>query len=323
MSVPATVVYRVPAFPFWKSYVIQMRPYLLFVSGIAGGTGLAMGVDPATPVWKIILSFLPFFLGYGFGQALTDCFQTDTDKISAPYRPLSKGILSVRAVLTVSISGLLCSALVLWLLHPISFLLSLLAVFGLATYSYIKKHFWYGGPFYNAWIIALLPLMGYCAVSPSGKVFFPFTYFPFILVSLFSYANFVLMGYLKDIDADRTTGYKTFPVVFGWNGTVRTGHTLAAVSILLFYCRADKNNYEMLFGTAASVMAIAGQAFAHFSESKDVKDAVIPIVSTVRAFLLFHIAIVLHFQSGWWPFVLVYYALFEWVLHRRPCPHQI
>src|SRR4051794_4355991 len=91
------------SFTFWQAYIIQMRPYLFFVSGIAGATGIAMASGPATPVWKIIVAFIPFFLGYGFGQALTDCFQTDTDKLSAPYRPLSKGIISIRAVLTVSI----------------------------------------------------------------------------------------------------------------------------------------------------------------------------------------------------------------------------
>ncbi|MGZ3846487.1 MAG: hypothetical protein ACXVBH_10555 [Flavisolibacter sp.] len=82
---------------FWKAYFIQMRPYLLFISGIAGAAGIAMRNEGDTDMNKAILAFIPFFLGYGFGQALTDCFQTDTDKLSAPYRPLSKGILSIRS----------------------------------------------------------------------------------------------------------------------------------------------------------------------------------------------------------------------------------
>src|SRR6476646_1096268 len=68
---------------FWKAYVVQMRPYLLFVSGIAGLSGMAMSQSEATPISVLLMAFLPFFLGYGFGQALTDCFQTDTDKISS------------------------------------------------------------------------------------------------------------------------------------------------------------------------------------------------------------------------------------------------
>jgi hypothetical protein len=31
------------------------------------------------------LAFFPFLLSYGLGQALTDCFQMDTDRISSPY----------------------------------------------------------------------------------------------------------------------------------------------------------------------------------------------------------------------------------------------
>ena len=98
-----------------------MRPYLLFVSGIAGAAGMAMSKAETTETWKLLVAFFPFFMGYGFGQALTDCFQTDTDKLSAPYRPLSKGILSKKAVLGVSLAGLFFCAAAFYFLHPISF----------------------------------------------------------------------------------------------------------------------------------------------------------------------------------------------------------
>ena len=163
MNLPNKKKYPVYSLLFWRAYFTQMRPYLLFVSGIAGATGIAMSEDADSSGWKWPVAFILFFLGYGFGQALTDCFQTDTDKLSAPYRPLSKEIISIPAVLVVSIMALLASGILFYLLHPVTFWLCLLAVFGLATYSYIKKHFWFGGPFYNAWIVALLPVMGYFA----------------------------------------------------------------------------------------------------------------------------------------------------------------
>src|SRR5687767_4482618 len=81
---------------FWSAYVVQMRPYLLFISGIAGISGISMHANPAAAGWKVFAAAIVFFFGYGFGQALTDCFQTDTDKLSAPYRPLSKEIISIR-----------------------------------------------------------------------------------------------------------------------------------------------------------------------------------------------------------------------------------
>ncbi len=107
-------IYRVYSPFFWKAYFIQMRPYLLFFSGIAGATGIAMGKNTATADWKLSVAFIPFFLGYGFGQALTDCFQTETDKLSAPYRPLSKEIISIRSVFIVSMTGLFASGILFY-----------------------------------------------------------------------------------------------------------------------------------------------------------------------------------------------------------------
>ena len=51
-------------------------------------------IDNSTISLKtFILAFVPFFLGYGFGQAFTDSSQTDTDSISSPYRPVIQGLI--------------------------------------------------------------------------------------------------------------------------------------------------------------------------------------------------------------------------------------
>jgi 4-hydroxybenzoate polyprenyltransferase len=311
------------SFFFWTAYFIQMRPYLLFVSGVAGATGIAIAGESDTPHWKMILAFIPFFLGYGFGQALTDCFQTDTDKISAPYRPLSKGIISVRAVLTVSLVGLTCSGIIFSFLHHVSLLLSVAAVAGLATYSYFKRHYWFAGPFYNAWIVALLPAIGYYAVATTASKELPFFLFPYIFISFFSYSSFVLIGYLKDIDADRATNYNTFPVIFGWSKTILLGDVIALVTISLFWFTHPKEFYEVLLGVAASMILLAGNVIAHLSKQKNEKEALIPILSTVRSFVLFHLAIILHFQSNWWPMAIIFYAVFECALFLRPSRYQV
>jgi len=316
-------MYPVSSLRFWKAYTIQMRPYLLFISGIAGAAGIALSASAATPGWKILAAFIPFFLGYGFGQALTDCFQTDTDKLSAPYRPLSQGIISIRSVLTVSISGLLMSGIVLFVLHPISLWLCLVSVFGLATYSYVKKHYWMAGPFYNAWIVMLLPAMGFFTALQGRGAMLPEYLFSTMAITFFSYTSFVLIGYLKDIDADRATHYKTFPVVFGWRKTVLAGHVIALITLILFWYTVDHNPFGLIFGAAGSLVLIYGQWKAHYSKRKDEKDALVPIVCTVRSFILLHIAIVLNFQSEWWLVMLLYYVLFEITLYNRPSRYQV
>ncbi len=315
--------YSIYSLKFWKAYLVQMRPYLLFVSSIAGTTGIAMTSQENNLTLKTILISIVFFLGYGFGQALTDCFQTDTDKLSAPYRPLSKGIISIKATLTISIFGLCTSAIVLFLLSPVSFMLSLLAVFGLATYSIVKRKYWMAGPFYNAWIVALLPIMGYCTIVPTSISYFFIHFYKYIAISFFSYSSFVLIGYLKDIDADRATGYKTFPVVCGWNKTVLLGDLFMIIILLLFWTRKEMNEIEIFVGILATFILILGQFKGHLSKSKNVFDALIPILSTLRSFVLFHIAIVLHFQPKWMLPMLLFYLLFEITLYSRPSRYQV
>ena len=95
----------VSSLKFWKALVIHLRPYLLFVSGAAGLAGMAIVPVETIRLPVFLMAFIPFFLGYGFGQALTDCFQVDTDSISAPYRPLSKKEISPRSLGTVSLAG--------------------------------------------------------------------------------------------------------------------------------------------------------------------------------------------------------------------------
>ena len=323
MNTTGSDQYPMHSIQFWKAYLVQMRPYLLFISGIAGAAGVAMNNEAGGSGWRWYIALIPFFLGYGFGQALTDCFQTDTDKLSAPYRPLSKGIVSIRSVLVASIIGLLSSGLLFYLLHPVCFWLSLLAVFGLATYSYVKKNFWFAGPFYNAWIVSLLPVMGYFATMDRATRIFPPLLYPYIAITFFSYASFVLIGYLKDIDADKATNYKTFPVVFGWNKTILLGDIFAFTTLLIYWWQPGKNLSEIIFSCLATIVIISGQVAGHITKEKNEKGALIPILATVRGFILLHIAIVLHFQSQCWIPGLIYYMLFEWVLIKRPSKYQV
>ena len=119
---------------FWRLYLVHMRPYLFFISGIAGLSGMAMYDQFRINNLHNIVAFFAFFFSYGFGQALTDCYQTDTDKISSPYRPLCQGLLSIQQVKIVSGVGLVSIALILVFHSWITILLCLLSVFGLWSY---------------------------------------------------------------------------------------------------------------------------------------------------------------------------------------------
>jgi geranylgeranylglycerol-phosphate geranylgeranyltransferase len=307
--------YKPTQLAFWRYYLIQMRPYLLFISAAAGMMGVvaAMAVQPAAPLRLLWLAFPPFLLAYGFGQALTDYFQTDTDRLSAPDRPLSKGLLEVRHVLIVSSLGLAGCAMILVWLNPWNLLPALLTVGGLATYTTVKRRYWWGGPLYNAWIVSLLPVMGFLTVAPDLRGL-PVGW---VLMTFVAYANFVLMGYLKDIDADAATGYRTFPVVFGWELTVSVGHLLAvlALSILISEVMNTGRPVTVAWSLAAGA-ALNGQRSAARA-TPSAEGSIFAIECTVRTFILLQLTAMLICRPGWWIAAFVFYSLFERTLKVR------
>ncbi len=182
------------------------------------------------------LAFVALFLSYGLGQALTDVFQTDTDARSAPYRPLVRGLVGKTDVFVVSLAGLLGCGAVLAFANPWNLLLALLAVLGLLAYSPLKRRFWAGPPC-NSAVVALLPAMGLLCGEPSPlRPLGSPLLLPAMASAFSSYAVFVLLGYLKDVEADRATGYVTLPVRFGRRATVLVSlvHAVAAIAASSF-----------------------------------------------------------------------------------------
>jgi len=149
---------KVFSLKFLYAYIITMRPYLLFVSGITGIAGLSYAPDTNVIITLVLGS--AFFLSYGFGQALTDCFQMDTDSLSSPYRPLVQGKIREKDVLIISICGLAAIGIVISMYNFINLPLTFIAALGLATYTYFKRR-WWAGPFYNSWIVMLLCIIAY------------------------------------------------------------------------------------------------------------------------------------------------------------------
>lgn len=313
---------------FWKAFWTTMRPYLIFVSGTAGLVGLAFIEDP-NPL-RVILAFIPLFFSYGLGQALTDCFQIDTDSLSSPYRPLVKGIISRRQVLIVSLSGLSLGVLILLLLNPFTLVPGTLAVFGLLMYTKLKRK-WWGGPAWNSWIVALLPIIGrWTEIGYKSKVIEFNSLFttPFVLVVLtvfFGYANFVVMGYFKDISADLKTGYNTFPVVFGWLPAAILSDVLALISAGLaasvLYSTRNMNISGIAIFAAASAVSLYAQIKIH--RIRDEKKAHGPISNVVRVFILFGLSITVTLKEEWLVFLAVFYLLFELALKQRTEKTQV
>ncbi len=328
---------------FARDYTVTMRPYLLFVSGITGMTGLALA--PRLPFAATALLCVVFFLSYGFGQALTDCSQLDTDALSSPYRPLVRGTIHVKDVFRVSLAGMLLAGGIIVLFNPWTVPLVALSVVGLGTYTHFKRR-WWAGPFYNAAIVGMLFLIGYA--TGGGDFLLPgidsadvnggrlARALPATLgLAFFGYANFVLTGYFKDISADRETHYATLPVAFGRRSSalVSDGFALLAVFCCAFAIVAAATQERIephlfpsggvaLLAFSGGVLAtVFGQLRLHrVRTDKDAHRAIVPVV---HAYLLLLISVAALHRPGWSAFLVGFYVLFAVAMNGRPERTQI
>lgn len=322
--VAAAPLLRPTASRFWSAFLVTMRPYLLPVSGAAGLVGLAIA-PPRNPAAGV-LAFAALFLSYGLGQALTDVFQTDTDARSAPYRPLVRGLVGRRDVLLVSLAGLLGCGAALAAANPWNLLLALLAVLGLLAYSPLKRTTW-GGPPCNSAVVALLPAMGFLCGEPSlARAIANRLLLPAMASAFFSYAVFVLLGYLKDVEADRATGYVTLPVRFGRRATVAASllHAVAAVaaSFLLVARGGSTASAAALPLWAAGAAGLLGAHALAFRVRNDA-EAGPAIEASVVSFVVLHLAeaVLLRPACGFLALPVLTFAVLA--LRARPCREQV
>lgn len=322
-------VYRLLSLDFIVAYVTTMRPYLLFVSGITGIVGMSL-VTGATGTTAVLILIATFF-SYGFGQALTDCFQIDTDALSSPYRPLTQGIVKKSQVMMVSVLGLATCVAILAALNPWNLLLGGLAGLGLATYTPFKRR-WWGGPWYNAWIVAVLALMAFLAASGGVAMEAVPDSLPWTIAAVFfAYANFVLAGYFKDVSADARSNYHTLPVVFGRKKAAGVSSVLAvlamtAMGVARAFAPAEDPSVwveTLSWGCFIAALAAAalGQVLLHRVTRDDESHK--PIALVVHAYILGLSSVALSARPAWWALLLSFYLAFIVVLKRRPSRSQI
>ncbi len=309
---------------FLQPYLVTMRPYLMFVSGITGITALAF--EPIISTGLALAIATASFLSYGFGQALTDCFQIDTDSLSAPYRPLTTGILGRKDLFIFSGSGLAACILIFSCCHPGNLLLGIIAGIGLATYTPFKRR-WWGGPFYNAWIVGVLFLMAFLAGGGSFAAMRSNDFVWAACATFFAYANFVVSGYFKDIDADRLTGYHTLPVTFGRRLSAYASDSLAILTLLpIILTIAPKAHLvsavpSFVFALCGTAALALGQIRLHaITSDAEAHKAIVPIL---HSYLLLFSSIAVLKKPAWGVPLVLLYVSFAITLHFRPAREQI
>jgi len=319
--------YKIFSLRFIIAYLITMRPYLMFVSGITGIVGMSFSDNLAFISGLII--FQVTFLSYGFGQALTDCFQIDTDSISSPYRPLTQGYVSRKHFLVLSCVGLIYCVAILSVYNSINLLLGIIAGLGLATYTTFKRK-WWAGPFYNSWIVSVLFLMNLFASTTISFYEINLTIGLTLVAVFFGYSNFVLVGYFKDIEADEQTGYNTLPVVFGRKTSAMISNVFALFAVFatikLFFITAAQTEFIQLIPAAAFLItAVISTLYTQWQLRQVMYDeeAYKAVSPSVHSYLLTLSSITTMNKPSWSIFALLFYMAFIAVMKLRPTKTQI
>jgi 4-hydroxybenzoate polyprenyltransferase len=306
---------------FARAYLVTGRPYLCFVSGVTGLAGLA-GARSLSPAAACVLGAV-FFAAYAFGQALTDVTQLDTDRLSSPYRPLVRGEIRPRDVLLVSVSGLVLCALLIVAFDRRAAVAALVPALGLASYTPLKRRFW-AGPIHNAWIVATLPILAALSDGRTlGALAADIELCSVTALAFFGYLTFVLLGYLKDVEADRATGYDTIAVRFGRRAAAAVSFVAALFAVAVarvVLVRAD-SALASLVGAFGAILLLAAHVKAWFV-TRDV-DAHPAIVSGLRGYVTLQVAVSIAQRPSLVPVGLLLLVGFEVALALRPCKAQV
>jgi 4-hydroxybenzoate polyprenyltransferase len=293
----------------------------MFVSGAAALVGLALG---RAPIAHVVPAFVVLFLSYGLGQALTDVFQTDTDALSAPERPLVQGTIDKRTVLIASLGGLAaCAAVLVWL-SAAAVVPAAIAVIMLATYTPLKR-LWWAGPPWNSAVVALLPLLG-CMAGGTGlaEALADGAVRAAMVSSFGTYAVFVLLGYLKDVEADRATHYNTVAVRFGRRAAVVGSAAFAtlglAASVWLVQPRLAASAATVLWCVGAVVL-VSAHVLAWKSTTD--QDAWPGIQAAVHGFVALHLGEAAVIKPGWTMIAWLLFGASIVAMLRRPVRRQV
>lgn len=159
----------------------------------------------------------------------------------------------------------------------------------MATYSYIKRHFWALGPAYNSLIVSFLPLM----------------------------------GYLKEISADKEANYNTFSVVWGWDLTVWASDLIYMIVLSGFYFSGWISGFNWVLFFTAVFLAFIAQCNAHFQKVKTEEHAACAIACSIRFFIICCFMIIYAFMPALWVILVVGAIIFEYTLYKRPENSQL
>ncbi|GAA1991197.1 UbiA family prenyltransferase [Amycolatopsis minnesotensis] len=233
------------------AHVQTWRPYTLCHPALLGLAGAAAAGDAAAP-----LSALVPALGWLSGHYLGDYFDRGLDAIGKPHRPIPSGRLSAEAALA---GGLVCAvasaalaALLNWRVLPVV----AIALLGIVGYSKIFKKRGVAGNLVRGALSALAVVIGAMLVVPAP----PWAVLPVALGFLVHDTASNLVGTVRDVDGDRTGGYRSVPVRRGVRHAGRLAAGLYTGGVLLIAAAGPLAANPLAHLALTALAALAGTA---------------------------------------------------------------
>jgi geranylgeranylglycerol-phosphate geranylgeranyltransferase len=232
---------------FLKQYIISMRLYYSFVTGVAGWLGLAYyeylqqnSLIEGAPlsIWKKVLILFLLFVSWGINQIINDFLGLKEDRINAPHRPMVSGKLKARpAVLFSLFLMLLATAASLIYLSTAAAILIWVGAGMNVIYNFSKSWGLWANIVFGV-MIAISPLFGFFASAPKLQI--PWTSNFLWLVGGVILLNALLTyyTYFKDYKGDKAVGQDTLVVRLGLRRSRRLALVFAMfppVFFTLFY----------------------------------------------------------------------------------------
>ncbi|MFI0775867.1 UbiA family prenyltransferase [Streptomyces sp. NPDC021212] len=232
------------------------RPYTLSYPGLVGlaGAALADGSPSSAHLWA---AWAVPTLSWIAGHYLGDYFDRDLDAIGKPQRPIPSGRLSPRTAVA---SGVLCAvaaAVVTALAAWPALLLVAGGMAGIVAYSKVFKGRGLSGNAVRGALTALTVVFGAMTAGTEPR-------WPAVLLSAVAFwahdtaSN--LVGTLRDVDGDRSGGYRTLPVLRGVRYAARTAALLYAAALVIAASCVPLTapGGRAAFGTLLAVAAACG-----------------------------------------------------------------
>jgi len=186
--------------------ILRLHNLVMSVLAVFIGWILILGISPEVLIApQLFLAMLAVFLVSGAGNVINDYFDTESDKINKPKRPIPSGKISKGAALLYAILLFATGIILAGFLNTITFIIAFVNSMILIVYSLMLQNKIFFGNISIAYLVGSIFLFGGAA---TGSI--DFLKLPLILALLSALATFSreIIKDLEDIEGDKQSFLK-------------------------------------------------------------------------------------------------------------------